>query len=661
MKSFILNQTKLNAVLDLAKQPYSPVNEAEVNIIVDKIQEVHESMSDIIAEHTTEKLDFEGMGNMISSLFNRDACRHAGEDNVWVARRAKAMGLTAVELVVASNADIQEEYKNEVIVKNGVKRVDGKLKYFSYDWHRNFFMCHGQYVSDMEEYVETDDMPRGLSRESDQLGKATVTDSTNGVKLKLSSLTKSINRQVASVGYVVPDYGEKNLFNWLISSSSYKEQKATTRSKVKLADKYRMIAKGLTKFYDEDVIYMTYGRQSSGRFQSGFGLQDVGLHTGGKYFWRFKYNRVVQWEDRVIAKFIVTQMWSKKVRKRPLSFKQAIRMYKRNQDVIIDWTREHEQDFIKKTYWNEVCDDILLAPKTGKTNLVLRLDITASGPLHMALSFHGEKLGAAVNVNGNKIARDFHGEMMDRSPLEDRDLVKQMIQNPWTHGSGFGTPARNMGVEKIEFIDMLRSAYGEEALYPERIGSWSKLLISGTDQTIFFKRPDNYMAFCKTYYQGAVREVKYLSCLEDKVKSVKIFGDEPLQFGNKSGQVVNVTKTEDSNGKKISKAASGAKLRPLSAVVTHALENVGTTWIYKRVTQPLNSVHDDYGSTGKGLFQVLKHMKSFHLWVYDTKPIQFMLKDAFKRKGIEIDIDKELPLGTLKRSKVANSMAFLQP
>ncbi len=665
MKKFILNQTAVKITTKVNSNGGYPIlNEGELQAIVDRMNEVHENVIDIITDHTTEKLDFEGMGNMISSLFFKAARRNKLEDDIWVYRRAKAMAMTALELAIVSADDISSEYKNEIIKKKRfVKGDNGRKKLVIYDWHRNFFTCHGEYESEALAYLDTGDFPRGLARESGELGSGVVTDTISGTRIKVSSHHKNKLRQLASVRHTWRKFNEDELFAWMKSSKSFKEQMEATRSKTKLVKKYKAQAAFVSQMGDEESIYSLYRYQSSGRFQAMFGMQDVGFHTGGKLLWRFAFNRTVSWEDTVMARFIVTQLWSKETRGKALSFKQAQKTYKTHEVKILEWLVTHEEkDLIKNTYWNDVRYEILLKAKGGKTNIMLHLDLTASGPMTHALSFHAEKLGAAVNMTGNKVPRDFHSEMMDRSPLDNRDLVKQEIQNPWTHGSGLKRPATAMSVDVKEFRDILSSAYGDEALYPEVIGGLTADLTTGSDQIIFMKRADNFLSFGKSYYQGAVSKIKYPSCISEAINVVSMFGNEPIRFGNvNKNKIVNVTKTEDINGKVISKALSGAKIRHLHAITAHAVESMGTSWVYDKVTQPLASVHDDYFSTGKGLFQVFKHLKSFHLWVYDNAPVQGMIKDAFDRKGIDIDVDAMFPKGTLTRAQVAASQSFLQP
>ncbi len=665
MKAFILSQVAVQkALLANNNNGYPILSDAEFTIITKRMTEVHESIIDIITEHTTAKLDFEGMGNMISSMFIKHSRRTKLEDDIWVYRRAKAMAMTALELAIMSADDVSSEYKNELLKKKRFVNGDnGRKKLITFDWHRNYFSCHGEYESESLAYLETGEFPRGLSRTAGELGSGTVSDPISGVVIKLSKHHKNKLRQLASVRHTWRKLEEKELFDWMKSSDSFKEQMEATRSKTKLVKKYKAQAQFVSQMGDEESIYSLYRYQSSGRFQAMFGMQDVGFHTGGKLLWRFAFNRVVSWEDTVMARFIVTQLWSKATRKKPLSFKQAQKTYKSRSNDILEWLSTYESyDLVKGTYWKDVRDEILLKIKGGKTNIMLHVDLTASGSITHALSFHSKKLGGAVNMTGNKIPRDFHSEMMDRSPLNDRDLVKQEIQNPWTHGSGLKRPADAMGVDVAEFREILSSAYGPEALYPEMIGGLTSDLTTGNDQIIFMKRADGFLSFGKSYYQGGVSNIKYPSCMQEKVNIIKMFGNEPIRFGNNNkNKVINVSKTEDINGKIISKAQSGAKIRHLHAIGSHAVESMGTSWVYDKVTQPLASVHDDYFSTGKGLFQVFKHLKSFHLWVYDNAPVQGMIKDAFDRKGIDIDVDAMFPKGTLTRAQVAASQSFLQP
>jgi len=665
MANFILNQASLTAMHRANENDGYPIlNDKELECIGAKMATVHETVIDIITDHTTEKLDFEGMGNMISSLFTRDAKRNNVEANIYVYRRAKAMAMTALELAIASADDISKEYKNEIVQKKRfVKGDNGRKKLVTYDWHRNFFECHGEYESEALRYLETGEFPRGLNREPGELGSGVVKDSISGTIIKVSAHHKNKLRQLASVRVQWRKFGADELFKWMSGSKSFKEQMESTRSKIKLVKKYKTQAEFVSKMADEESIYNLYRYQSSGRFQAIFGMQDIGFHTGGKLLVRFANLRTVSWEDTVMARFIVTQLWSKDVRDKALSFKQAQRTYRRNTEDILDWLDTYEaKDLVKGMYWADLKSEILLKERGGKTNVILHLDLTASGPMTTALSFHALKLGGAVNMTGNKIPRDFHGEMMERSPHDDRDLVKQTIQNPWTHGSGLKRPASAMGVEESEFRAILKDAYGDEALYPEMIGGFTADLTTENDQVIFMKRADNFMSFGKSYFQGGKSIIKYPSCLEGKINSVTMYGNEPIRFGNvNKGKIINATKTEDVNGKKISNASSGAKIRHMYAIGAHAVESMGASWVYDKMTQPLMSVHDDYFSTGKGLFQVFKHLKSFHLWVYDNQPIQAMIKDAFNRKKIDIDVDSILPLGTLKRSQVAASVSFLQP
>ena len=635
--------------------------ENEVNMIKNSIEDARSHISDIVNSHTTEKLDFEGMVNMLSILFIK-RCGRKDEPLYWVSVRAKAMAATVVDIIVNSDPNISSYYHNEIIKKTKfITNKEGRKSFISFDWHRNYFSCQGEYISEIDKYYEEGTLPLGLSLTPNVLGSGKILDKVTGTVVKLSKKHKNKLRQLASVPLSVRKFSSEELFEWMKQSKSFKEQIASTRSKIDLVKKFKLNAKFVSDLGDIDRLYLTYRYQSSGRFQAIFGLQGVGLHTGGKLFYRFANDRTVEWEDRVMARFIVTQLWSKEVKGRALSFKQCQKTYRKEFESILKWLETYEgHDMVKNTYWNDVKTTILEASPGGKTNVPLHLDITASGPGTLALSFKAKKLAAAVNLNGNKVPRDFHGEMMARSPLDDRDLVKEKIQNPWTHGSGFNLPAKNMGVEPSEFKNILSGAYGDEALYPEMIGSFTSSLINDIDQIVFMRRDDGFMSFGKSYYEGAISEIRYPSC-DGSIKKIKLYGNEPLHFGNVSNRIINSSKTEDDYGNKISQSSSGAKIRMLFAISAHSVESGGVSYIYDKIKNPLFSVHDDFFSTGRGLFQVLRLKIEHNLYVYDNKPIQKLITDAFNRKGIDIDIDEILPCGDLERHKVANSTAFLQP
>jgi hypothetical protein len=197
-------------------------------------------------------------------------------------------------------------------------------------------------------------------------------------------------------------------------------------------------------------------------------------------------------------------------------------------------------------------------------------------------------------------------------------------------------------------------------------------LVDKNDGSVTIMGPSGFLHAGSAYFKGSVTTVKYPSIIDGKLKDIKIFGDAPLHY-NKKGKIINKKKNENILGEKTSESESGAKNRLLYALVIHGIEFIGTARLYNQIDQPLFSVHDDYFTTGNGLFQALRILRDFHLWIYDTHPIHKMLGYSFDRKVITLKVEgynfknnleaifHMFPLGELKRSQVANSFSFLQP
>ena len=687
MKKIILSQTAWNTLETLQanvteiEQAYT-LNESEMTFIKDSFTDVCNKVIAITEEHKTEKLDFEGMVNMVSGMFEHASSRSTDKKTEalhWSGRRAKAMAATAVELAIESINDIKSAYHYEEVPKKKMMVKDGASYLMHYTWHRNYFECKGVYLNQEQRFLDDGLLPDGFSFVEGDIGSSKIS-TKDGSRYKVGSHYKDMLRKVGSTRLTFREFSEKELFKNFQRTETYKQQYASANVASDITRKYKVMAKFVARMAQEE-FHLVYKYQGSSRLQAVYGQQDVGLHTGGKYLYRLADSRVVTLEDRIMAKFILGQTWFKKVKGAPRSFKQVLKGFKKNHAEIIKWFTESSQnDIVKYTYFMDMINDVVLAGENGETNLALSLDLTASGPMRHALNFHSEGMAKPTNMIGNKVPNDFHQEMLERSPITDdtikgksaRDAVKQLVQNPWTHGSSFYTPAMAMEIEPEEFASMLSESYGPEALYAERIGSMTSDLVNKNDGTVTIQGPRGFLHVGAAYFEGSVTTVKYPSILDGKLKDIKIFGNAPLHY-NKKGRVINKKKTENIKGDTISEAHAGAKNRLMYALDIHAVETMGTLELYEKLTEPLFSVHDDYFTTGKGLFQTLRILRDFHLWIYDETPIHGMIANAFDRKGINLTVEGKrfkdnleavhymFPLGDLKRSQVANSFTFLQP
>lgn len=669
-RTTIMSQTawaELEAI-NTIKSAYT-LSESDMKMIEDKFPELVEKIEDIIAEHTTSKLDFEGMTKMISPFF----ATVGKESEYFDKRRSYGVAAAALELVVASIDDVSKEYHNEIIPQNKVIRhKDGSVENHSYSWHRNYFACKGEAFDDVQAFLDGGPMPKGFHPDCGEIGSGSIA-LKNGKKVNVSGKFKSFLRQLGSVRVTMRGFDEKELMDYFKSTKAYKKQLGMASTPQEVTKSFRRLVKFVNKMSTLS-FYKTYKFQPSGRTQHLNGIQNIGLHTGGKHIYRFAVSRRVTRSDKSVAKFNLAQIWSKKIKGRTLSFKQAMKSFKRNSVAIIAYFRTNTSlSFIEKTYWEDVISQIIMSLPGGRTNVPLHWDRTASGPMTMAASFRSSELAHFVNLDGNKIARDFHQTVLDRfDHIETRDDIKAMVQNPLWHGSSLYTPALATEMEPGDFINEMKEEYGAVAEYPSMIGEMTALLVNEKKSFYQFKTGNGFMAHGACYFEGGMTSLPYPSIQKGNMKDITIYGDEPIHYNDKF-RAVNTKKNVDIHGDSTSKAHSGTKNRSLLAAILHSVEWDLKYELYDQMTEPMFDVHDDYFSTGRGLFQVLKIMGAFNLKVYDEQPVQRALVDALDRGRVTYRIEGRkfvsnadsiefmFPSGKLSRKKVSASVAYLQP
>ena len=182
MKDFKLSQAAwvaLNGLIDNVsdiEKAYVFSNK-EMKFMEDSFNDVAEKVKSIIDDHNTEKLDFEGMVNMVSGMYRKAANRSTDiktEPLHWVNRRASAMAATVVELAIESIQEIKNNYHLDEVPKTKKMTKDGHTSILHYTWYRNYFACHGVKSNQEQAWLDGGDLPDGFTFEEGVIGSSKI-------------------------------------------------------------------------------------------------------------------------------------------------------------------------------------------------------------------------------------------------------------------------------------------------------------------------------------------------------------------------------------------------------------------------------------------------------------------------------------------------------